>query len=176
MGFHSPRAFPWERHLPWARASVRESAAVRLQRADRARGPACAKGADASTSRGLGTSATVRIRNACGWSAAGRELGGRPNTAGTRLPKLGMPRQSERAASKPSARLRPLRTHSLRRRVVTQHKLFFPSFMRSARLPRTPCNLVPQPSTLLLFRLPSGGAQCPGPGTQVALARHLGWP
>ena len=56
----------------------------------------------------------------------------------------------------------------LRRRVVTQQKLFFPSFMRSARLPRITRDLAPQPGTLLLPRLPSGGSQCPGSGTQVA--------
>jgi hypothetical protein len=41
---------------------------------------------------------------------------------------------------------------------------FFPSLVRSAGLSRTPRDL-----------LPSGGSQCPGPGTQVALPQHLGW-
>jgi hypothetical protein len=72
-------------------------------------------------------------------------------------------------------RPRPLNTRRLRRRVVTQQNLFFSSVMRSAGLPRTPRGLVSQPGTVLLPRLPTGGSQRPGPGTQVALSRHLGW-
>ena len=53
---------------------------------------------------------------------------------------------------------------------------FFPSLVRSAGLSRTPRDLASQPGTVLLPRLPSGGSQCPGPGTQVAGSQHLGWP
>ncbi len=47
------------------------------------------------------------------------------------------------------------------------HAAFFfrPPLMRSARLPRTPGDLAPQPGPLLRRRLPSGGSQRPGPGT-----------
>jgi hypothetical protein len=37
-------------------------------------------------------------------------------------------------------------------------------------------NMLKEPGTLLWPRLPSGGSQCPGSGTQVAVSRHLGWP
>jgi hypothetical protein len=57
--------------------------------------------------------------------------------------------------------------------VVTQQNYFSPSFMRSAGLLRTACDLATQPVTLLLRRLPAGGSQCHGSGTQVALARAL---
>jgi hypothetical protein len=51
--------------------------------------------------------------------------------------------------------------------------IFFRSLVRSARLSRTPRNLTAQPGTVLLPRLPSGGSQCPGSRTQVALAWHV---
>ena len=126
MVAHSPRAFPWEQHLPWAPVRVRESTAVRPEGADRARGFACAKGVGASISRGVGTSATARSRNASGRSTAGRRRGGRPDIASTPRPKPGTPRPRKRAASEPSPRLRLLRTQRLRRRVVTQQKFFSP--------------------------------------------------
>ena len=137
---HSPRAFPWEKHLPWAPARVRESTAARPERADRARGIACAKGVGASISRGVGTSATARIRNAGGRSTAGRRRGGKPDIASTPTSKPSTPRLRKSAASERSPRLRLLRTQKLRRRVVTQQKLFFPSVLRSAGLPRPPVN------------------------------------
>ena len=148
---HSPRAFPWEKAPPVGTCHVRESTIVRPEGADRARESACAKGVGASTSHGAGTSATARSRIACGRSAAGRRRGGRPNVART------MPRQSPARPGRegaPSAsqslRPRPLKTQKLRSRVVTQQNLFFTSALRSARLPRTPCELAPQPGTLLL--------------------------
>ena len=170
-----PELFPWERHLPWALVRVRESVAVRPEGADRARGLAYAKGVGANTSPGAGTSAIARIRNAAGRSADGWRRGGKPDIARTSLPKPGTPRQRKRAASESSPRLRPLKIQRLRRRVVTQQKFFFPSVMRSARLPRTPRELAPQSGTVLLPPLPAGRSQCPRSGTQVALSRHLGW-
>ena len=92
--------------LPWAPTTLRESTAVEPEGADRARGSACAKGADASTSRGLGTSATARSRNASGRSAAGRRRGGRPSIARTPRPKPATPRPNARAASGPRPRPR----------------------------------------------------------------------
>jgi len=79
-----------------------------------------------------------------------------------------------RAASGPRTRPRLVRNQRLRRRVVTQQKFIFRSLVRSAGLSRTPRDLAPQPGTVLLPRLPSGGSQCPGSGTQVALSRHVG--
>ena len=74
-----PELFPWEMSLPWAPPTLSQGPTVPPERADRVRGSACAKGADASISRGLGTSATARIRNAGGRSTVGRRHGGRPN-------------------------------------------------------------------------------------------------
>jgi hypothetical protein len=162
--------------LPWAPTTLREGTAVGPERADRARGPACAKDAAASTTREVGTSATAKGRNAGGKSDAGRRRGGRPDIARLPRPKPGTPRRNARAASGPRLRPRLLNTQRLRRRVVTQQKLFFASLMRSARLSRTAHALGPQPGTLLWPRLPPGGSQCPGSGTQVAVSRHLGWP
>ena len=149
-------------NLPWAPSTLQKSTAVRPERADRARGSACAKGAVASTSRGVGTSATARTRNACGRSAAGRRRGGRPNVARTTAAKAQHAQaekaRRQRAKSAPKAvqnpELTPARGHAA--------KLFFPSLLRSAGLPRTARDLAPQPGTLLLPRLPSGGSQCPG--------------
>jgi hypothetical protein len=175
MRTHSPRAFPWEKHLPWALVRVRESTAARPEGADRARGIACAKVVGASISRGVGTSATARIRNAGGRSTAGKRRGGKPDIASTPTSKPGTPRLRKSAASERSPRLRLLRTQRLRRRVVTRQKVFFHSVMRSAGLPRPPCELGPQPRTLLRPCLPASRSQCPGPRTQVALPQHLGW-
>ena len=172
---HPPRVFPWEKHLPWALVRVRERTAVRPEGADRARGSACAKAVGTSTSRGVGTSATARIHTASGRSDAGRRRSARPDIARTPTSKPGTPRPSARAASGRSPRLRLLRAQRLRRRVVTQQKLFFPSALQSAGLPPTPRKFAPQPRTLLRPRLPAGTSQCPGPGTQVARSRHLGW-
>jgi hypothetical protein len=172
---HSPRAFPWEKHLPWALVRVRESTAARPEGADRARGIACAKVVGASISRGVGTSATARIRNAGGRSTAGKRRGGKPDIASTPTSKPGTPRLRKSAAGERSPRLRLLRTQRLRQRVVTRQKFFFHSVMRSAGLPRPPCELAPQPRALLRPCLPASCSQCPGSGTQVALPQHLGW-
>jgi hypothetical protein len=129
--------------LPWAHSTIRESTAIRPEGADRARGSACAKDAAASTSRGVGTSATARSRNASGKSAAGRRPGGRPNIASPPRPKPGTPKPNARAASGPSPHPRLLRNQRLRRRVVTQPNLFFSSLLRSARLPRAARDLGP---------------------------------
>jgi len=121
---HSPRAFPWEKHLPWALVRVRESTATRPEGADRARGIACAKVVGASISRGVGTSATARIRNAGGRSTAGKRRGGKPDIASTPTSKPGTRRLRKSAASERSPRLRLLRTERLRQRVVTRQKFF----------------------------------------------------
>ena len=175
MRTHSPRAFPWEKHLPWALVRVRKSTAARPEGADRARENACAKVVGVSISRGVGTSATARIRNAGGRSTAGKRRGGKPDIASTPTSKPGTPRLRKSAASERSPRLRLLRAQSLRRRVVTGQKVFFHSVMRSAGLSRAPSELAPQPRPLLRPRLPAGRSQCPGSGTQVALSWHLGW-
>ena len=171
---HLPRAFPLGEAPP---VGTRQSTGKRGCSArghNRACGLAYAKGVGAA-SPGAGTSTTARIRNAGGRSAGGWRGGGKPDIARTSLPKPGTPRQRKRTASESSPRLRPLKIQRLRRRVVTQQKFFFPSVMRSARLPRTPRELAPQSGTVLLPPLPAGRSQCPRSGTQVALSRHLGW-
>jgi len=120
-----PELFPWETSLPWAPTTLKEHAAVWPEGAGPARGGACVKAASTSTSHGAGTSATAKSRNAGGRSAAGRRRGGRPNIARSPRSKPGMPRQSASAVSAPSPRPKPLNTQRLRRRVVTQQKLFF---------------------------------------------------
>jgi hypothetical protein len=72
-------------------------------------------------------------------------------------------RQREIAVDKPNWCHRPLKMPKLRPRVVTQMKLFFASALRSARLSRTPCDLGPQPSTLLLARVSSSRSKRQGP-------------
>ena len=114
------------RHLPWALVRVRESVAVRPEGGDRVRGSACARGVAASTSRGAGTNATARIPNVSGRSVSGRRHGDRPSIATATRPKPDMLRPRKRAASEPSPRHRPWKAPKLRRRVVTQQKLFFP--------------------------------------------------
>jgi hypothetical protein len=161
--------------LPWAPSTVSESPTAAPEGADRVHGAACAKAADASTSRGAGISATARSRNVSARSASGRRLGGRPNIARTPRPKANTHGPSASAVSAPRLRPRPWNTQRLRRRVVTQQKLFFSSVVRSARLSRAPRELASQPGSVLWPRLPSSGSQRPGPRTQVALARHLGW-
>ena len=156
-----PELFPWELQLPWAPSTVLTNTAVCPERGDLARGLAFAKDADASTSHDAGTSATARTRNACGKSTAGRRLAARQNVVGMPASKPSMPRPRKSAGSKPKLRPRPLRTRQSRPRVVTQQKIFFSPLMRSARLPRTPRDLAPQPGTLLLRRLPSGRSQRP---------------
>jgi hypothetical protein len=158
-----PELFPWEWHLPWARASVRESTAVRPEGADHASEPACAKDADASISRSVGTSISAGTRSACSKSDAGSRLVARPNVAKTARSKPSTPRRRRSAVSEPRPRPRLLRTRTLRSRVVTQQKVFFPSLMRSAGLPRSTRELTAQSGSLLLRRLPSGRPQCPGP-------------
>ena len=174
MAEHPPRVSLGRRHLPWALVRVRENVAVRLQGVDCARESACAKGVAASTSRGAGTNVIARTLSASGRSASGKRHGGRPSIARPSRPKPDMPRPKKHAVSESNPCPRPLRIPNLHRRVVTQQELFFPSVMQSAGLSRTPRDLIPQPGTVLLLRLPSGGSQCPGSRTQVAHARHLG--
>jgi hypothetical protein len=147
---HSPRAFPWEQDLPWALARLREITAVGLERAGRASEAACVRDAVASTKRGAGTSATVRSRTACGRFAAGRRPGARPNVAGMTMSEPSTPRRRRSAVNEPKLCPRLMKTPRLRPRMVTQLNLFFASSLRSARLPRTPRDLGPQPGTLLL--------------------------
>ena len=80
-------------NLPWASATLRENAAVGPEGAGLARGFACAKDAGANTIRGVTTSATVRIRNACVKSAAGMRRGERPDTARTPTSKPSTPKR-----------------------------------------------------------------------------------
>lgn len=122
----SPRAVPWEIALPWAAVMVMPRAAAVPVRDDRGCGSACVKAVDANTSRGVGTSVTARTPNAGGWSVAGRRRGVRPDGARTTPPKLSTPRRNVRAVSASPVRRKHRKTLRLRRRVVTQQKLFCP--------------------------------------------------
>jgi hypothetical protein len=107
------------RNLPWAAVIISETAAD-------VRDPdcACARAVGARTRRGVGTSVTAKSPNACGWYGAGRPLGDRPNGVRMRRSKPGKPRPSGRAGSALMIRHNPRKTPKLRRRVVTQQKLF----------------------------------------------------
>ena len=160
-----PELFPREWPLPWAPLTLRNDTTVCPEGGDLAHGSACARVADASTSRDAGTSATARSQSASGKSAAGRRLAARPDAARTSWSRPATPRPRNSAASEPKSRPKPLRTRTLRLRVVTQQKIFSPPLLRSARLLPTPCKLTAQPRSLLLRRLPPGRSQRPGPRT-----------
>ena len=149
MRQHSPRAFPLGvPHLPWAPSTVRKAPPSAQRRGDLARGPACAKDADASTSRDAGTSATARTRNACGKSAAGRRLAARLNVARTPASKPSMPRPRRTRRQRAKVVPKAVENPKLRRAWSRSRKFFSSPLMRSARLPRTPRDLAPQPGSL----------------------------
>ena len=124
MFSHSPRAVPWEKALPWAPSTISQCPAAVPESEDLARGSACAKAAGGGITRDSGTSATAKIRNACGRSAVGRRRGDRPNAAGPQRSRHSTPRLNACAANEPSLRRKRRRVHRLRRRVVTQQKFF----------------------------------------------------
>ena len=124
---HSPRAFPLGSDPPVGTHHVRENPVRRPEGADHARGFACAKGASGSITRGAGTSATVSSLSAGGRSAAGRRPDGRPGVAGMPRSEPSTPRQRRSVVNESNLYPSPLKTPKLRRRVVTQLKLFFPS-------------------------------------------------
>lgn len=78
----------------------------------RDRGSACVRGADADTRPGVGTSATAKIPNACGWSGVGRPLDARPSGVRRRRLKPGTPRISGRGGGVPSPRHNPRKNPS----------------------------------------------------------------
>jgi hypothetical protein len=124
---NSPRAVPWEFALPWNVAILHQS--VVLVRDDRGLGCACARAVGAGISHGVGTSVTVRTRNACGNSAVGRRRSARPAGVRTMPSRPSTPRRSVcavrmRAVSVPEFRRKPQISPRLRRRVVTQQKFF----------------------------------------------------
>jgi hypothetical protein len=122
---HSPRAFPWERSLPWAHSTIKESTVVPPESAVRACGVVCARDVSEGTSRGVGTSATVRNRNASDRSVVGRRRGGRLSAVSPPRPKPATPKWNACAVYGPRPRLRPLLIQELCRRVVTQQRVFF---------------------------------------------------
>ena len=164
MVAHSPRAFPWETEPPVGNHHVKGN--HRRQARPRRR-PSAPR---TCLNKGCGRKYQPRCyhQRYCQDPECQRELNrwrsasGRRNVARTATSKPSTPRQKRRAASEPSPRPRPFKIQKLHRRVVTQHKVFFPSVMQSAGLPRTPRELDPQPGSLLLPRLPAGRSQCPG--------------
>ena len=67
---------------------------------------------------------TARSQSASGKSAAGRRLAARPDAARTSWSRPATPRTRNSAASEPRSRPKPLRTRTLRPRVVTHKKIF----------------------------------------------------
>ncbi len=93
-------------------------------RDDRGRGCACAKAVAGSTSRGVTTSATVRILSVCASCGAGSRRGGRPDGVRTQRPKRNTLRRSVRAVRVLPLRPKCRKLPALRRRVVTQQEFF----------------------------------------------------
>lgn len=124
----SPRAVPWEITLPWALLTLIPKALVVPVRDDRVRGFACAKAADGSTGRGVGTSVTARMPNACVRCGAGRRQSGRPSGAWMKRSKSSTPSPSGRDVSVAHLRRNHPSLSKLRQRVVTQQK-FFANFL-----------------------------------------------
>lgn len=152
---HSPRAFPWEHNLPWALARVLKIIAVGPEHADRASENACARGAVVGTKHGTGTSATAKIRSACGRFVAGRRRGARPNVVRITMSKPSTPKQRRIAVSESSLRPRRLRAPKPYPPRGHAPQFFFASGLRSARVLQSPQEIGPQPSALLLLRLSS---------------------
>lgn len=106
------------------------------------------------------------------WQAARRQAKRRQSAAGkaqhAQAEKARRQRAKRAAQAVDKPAVAPARGHAA--------QPFRSAVMRSARLPRISRELHPQPGTLLLFRVPAGGSECPRSRTQVAFSRHLGWP
>jgi hypothetical protein len=103
---------------------IREMAPAVPDRDDRGRGSACARAVDASISRNVGTNGIARIPSVYIWCGAGRRRSGSPGGGRMKRSRLSMPRPSVRAVSVPQLRRNHQGLRKLRRRVVTQQKLF----------------------------------------------------
>jgi len=123
-GAFSPGISLGRAKLPWATPNVRQTITVRPERACRARGCACAKGAAANTVRDAGTSVIAKSRSAGGRSGGGRRHGGKQNGDKNTRSERGTPSRNVRAAREPRPP-KSVRSQMLRRRVVTQQKHFF---------------------------------------------------
>ena len=165
MWQHSPRAFPLGVAAPVGtlHGTHRHS---RLPRARRPRSRICFR-------KGCGRKYQPRrwnqrycqdsecLREVHRWQAARRQAKRRRDD---RIRTQHAQAEKERRQQAKAA-VKIVEAPKLRLRMVTQQKFFFSPFMRSARLPRIPGDLAPQPSSLLLHRLPAGGSQCPGSRT-----------
>ena len=120
----SPRTVPWEIGFPWATVMIIQTAAAVPVGDDRGRGSACAKAVGVNTSRGVGTSVTAKMPNACVCCGAGKGHDGKPGGARTMRSKPSTPRPNARAVSVPHLRPNQPILLKLRRRVVTQQKCF----------------------------------------------------
>jgi len=170
---HPPRAFPWESAPPM--------------------GACQGTGKRGCTTRGRRPRPRICLRKGCGrqyqprrwnqrycrepeclrqvrqWQAAQRQAKHRQTAeakarhAQAEKARRQRNRTAHQAVENPQ--LTPARGHAA--------ETFFPSLVRSARLPSAPHNLAAQPGTVLWHRLPPGSSQCFGSGTQVALSRHL---
>ena len=119
-----PGLFPWELQLPWVPLTLKYDAGARLERVDRGRGLACARGVIVSICRRVGTSVTVTTQTVSGKSVVGRRRGARPRIARTKRLDLAMPRRRGSAAAEPRSRPSPLRAWILRRAWSRGRKFF----------------------------------------------------
>ena len=149
-------------NLPWATTTLKKNAVPKPERAARASEPASTKSAVASTTARRWNQRYCQdpecLREVNRWLAARRQAERREDDTAKAQHAQAEKARRQQAKSVPKdvqkPELTPARGHAA--------KLFFPSLMRSAGLLRTARDLTPQPGTLLLRRLPSGGSQCPG--------------
>ena len=120
--------------LPWAPTTISQITAAVPESDALERVCACVKGVDRDTSLGNGTSVTARIPLANAKFTAGRPHADRPGDARMRRRKPSTPRLNGRAATESSPCLKRKKPNGLRVRVVTQLKVFFGTFVRSAGL------------------------------------------
>ena len=162
---HSPRAFPLGVATPVGTLHVTQRHG-RLPRARRPRPRICLR-------KGCRRKYQPRrwnqrywqdpecLRQVRRWQAARRQAKRRQDTRVKAQYAQAEKERRQRAKTTPKAienpEVAPARGHAAEN--------FFSPLMRSARLPRTPRDFHPQPGSLLLRRLPSGGSQRPGPGT-----------
>jgi len=176
MFVHSPRAFPLGVTAPVGTLHSTQCHS-RLPRARRPRPRICLR-------KGCGRKYLPRrwnqrycqdpecLREVRRWLAARRQAKRRQDPGVKAQQALAQKQRRQRAKVAPKAManpdVAPARGHAAEN--------FFRALLRSARLLRTPREFAPQPGSLLLCHLPPSRSQCPGPRTQVARTRHVGWP
>ena len=146
---HSPRAFPWEIEPPVGNHHVkgkrRPKARARRPRERTCLNKKCGRKYHARRWNQRYCQDPECLREVNRWQAARRQA--KRRKADTAKAQHAQAEKARRQQAKSAPKDRS-ETRNLRRRVVTQQKLFSPSLMRSAGLPRTARDLAPQPGTL----------------------------